>query len=333
MLIKDAELRELFKAECEEHLLELDHGLLRLEKNPGGHAASLPGQIGAGVVMKGPALSIAMVTRNRPDSLNRSLESVRAQSVQPAEIIVSDDVYVALTREVALKWKCRHVRGPRRGLYANRNQAALHCTSSHIRTMDDDHRLPAGHLEGCLAAVEEDPEAFWSTGEDGMVNGVYAGSAFTASELGRGGVGYIPRNPNDTWAYADGSTLYPRSVVDRGLRMVEEFGYGSWYLEYGAYLYAHGYRGRCIQGTRVEHWGEARMSMGVDLLEKDLQSRLYASVVFSLYFKPSLFQSIAQLKFWLGEAGLRRLNEVRPKVEKRWGPLKRSARMRGNGGV
>ncbi|MBM3855456.1 MAG: hybrid sensor histidine kinase/response regulator, partial [Verrucomicrobia bacterium] len=34
-LIPDAELRDLFQAECEEHLQELDRGLLHLEKSPG----------------------------------------------------------------------------------------------------------------------------------------------------------------------------------------------------------------------------------------------------------------------------------------------------------
>jgi glycosyltransferase involved in cell wall biosynthesis len=270
-------------------------------------------------------LSIALVTRNRPESLELCLESVRAQSVQPSEIVVSDDSdddQMALTRQVAEKFGCRHARGPRRGLYANRNHAAVQCHSSHIRTMDDDHRLPPDHLELCLRSIEEDPEAFWSTGEDGTVQGVFAGSSATALALGRGGVGYPPKNPDDTWAYADGSTIYPRSVVDRGLRMVEELGYGSWYLEYGAYLYAHGYRGRCVPGARVEHHAEARMSLGHDLAEQDLQSRLYASLVFSIYFRPSLMQSLGQLRFWLGEGGLRRLEKIWPKVVQRWGLLR-----------
>ena len=34
-MIEDKELRDLFKIESEEHLLRLNDGLLRLEKNPG----------------------------------------------------------------------------------------------------------------------------------------------------------------------------------------------------------------------------------------------------------------------------------------------------------
>ena len=36
-------------------------------------------------------LSVALVTRNRPASLERTLKSLRAQSVQPWNVIISDD--------------------------------------------------------------------------------------------------------------------------------------------------------------------------------------------------------------------------------------------------
>jgi len=36
-------------------------------------------------------LSVALVTRNRPESLDRCLASLRAQDTQPFEIAVSDD--------------------------------------------------------------------------------------------------------------------------------------------------------------------------------------------------------------------------------------------------
>ena len=36
-------------------------------------------------------LSVALLTRNRPESLRRCLASLRAQDCQPSEIIVSDD--------------------------------------------------------------------------------------------------------------------------------------------------------------------------------------------------------------------------------------------------
>src|SRR5215831_14404511 len=120
------------------------------------------------------SLSVAVIARNRPESLQRALASLRDQDAQPFEIIVSDDSddqFVSEIQRIAQKFDCRYVRGPRRGLYANRNFAALHCSGTHIRTMDDDHFLPSNHLAQCLRAVGQDPAAIWTTGEKGFVDG------------------------------------------------------------------------------------------------------------------------------------------------------------------
>jgi glycosyltransferase involved in cell wall biosynthesis len=71
-------------------------------------------------------LSVALVTRNRPGSPERAIASLRAQDEQPFEIVVSDDSDEEFTSEIetiAQKFGCRYFRGPRRGLYANRNFA------------------------------------------------------------------------------------------------------------------------------------------------------------------------------------------------------------------
>lgn len=90
-------------------------------------------------------ISVALVTRNRPESLRRCLTSLRAQDVQPWEVVISDDSddhesALALAKEFGV----RHVLGPKRGLYGNRNSSALACEGTHIRTMDDDHTFPPG---------------------------------------------------------------------------------------------------------------------------------------------------------------------------------------------
>src|SRR6516225_7228710 len=110
------------------------------------------------------SLSIALVTRNRPGSLERALLSLRDQDEQPFEVVVSDDSdheFVSEIKMIAQKFDCRYVRGPHRGLYANRNFAALNCRGTHIRTMDDDHVLPKNHFAECLAAVRQEPDAIW----------------------------------------------------------------------------------------------------------------------------------------------------------------------------
>src|SRR6516162_11880920 len=228
-------------------------------------------------------LSVALVTCNRPVSLERALVSLRAQSVQPFEVIVSDDSAAELVepaRVVAKKYGCIYCAGPRRGLYANRNFAARQCRGSHIRTMDDDHVLPREHFSQCLEAVKSDLYAIWTTGEMGFLNGKSVGIAQTATQLGPAGVGEAIVCPDDNWGIADGSTIYPREVYDRGFRMVEDFGFGSSYLEFGAFLYSRGWKCRCIPQAFVEHYA-------ISLGRPDLLSLRFASICFNLYFQPS----------------------------------------------
>jgi len=130
------------------------------------------------------SLSIALVTRNRPESLERTLVSLRAQEPHPFEVVISDDSgseRAEATKKIANRFECVYSRGPQRGLYANRNAAFLRCRGTHVRTMDDDHILPPGHLSACVSAVQSDPTAIWTTGEHGFVAGHPVAPAATAS--------------------------------------------------------------------------------------------------------------------------------------------------------
>jgi len=227
-------------------------------------------------------VSVALVTRDRPESLRRCLESLRVQDVQPHEVVVSDDSDdPSPAAAIAGQFGAVHIVGPRRGLYANRNVAALACAGTHIRTMDDDHTFPAGHFARCLAALERDPQAVWACDETSYLDGHLYARAQAATQLHPSGVGGPVADPDDNWAVADGATIYPRAVFDRGLRMVEDYGYGSSYLEFGAYLYQHGFRSRLLRDTCIEHHAEpATLSRG------DLRGRLFASLCFNLHFRP-----------------------------------------------
>ena len=230
-------------------------------------------------------LSVALVTRNRPESLQRCLASLRAQDSQPFEVVVSDDSdpsSAPATREIARRFGCRYVPGPRRGLYANRNAAALQCVGTHVRTMDDDHTFPSGHFSLCQAALQRDPCAIWTTGETCYIDGQLYVQTATALQLHPSGVGTPVSDPDDNWAIADGSTIYPREIFTRGLRMVEAFGFGSSYLEFGAYLYRRGYRSRCLPGAKVEHHADLNT-----VRRSSHEACLYASLCYTLYFKPS----------------------------------------------
>ena len=269
-------------------------------------------------------LSVALVTRNRPGALVRSLESLRAQSVQPYEVVVSDDStpeFAAETARIAERFGCRYVEGPKRGLYANRNAAALQCCGTHLRTMDDDHTFPPGHFELCLAAMEKDPGAVWTTGESCYVDGRLHGRFETASQLTPAGVGGPVRDPDDNWAVADGSTIYPIEIFGRGLRMLETFGYGSSYLEFGAFLYRHGYRSRCVAGALVDHHAD-RATVG----RNNLESCLFASLCHNLYFERNLFLAgkyLAAYAVFRRPSLLAGLPPLFKQARARWGGLRR----------
>lgn len=257
-------------------------------------------------------LSVALVTRNRPEQLDLSIKSLRAQSVQPFEVIVSDDSdpeRASQTQMVAAVYDCMYVQGPRRGLYANRNFVAQRCSGTHIRTMDDDHILPAGHLEDCIVAVEMDPGAIWTTGEMGYLKDQFVGVAKTAAQLGPSGYAQAITDPDDNWAIADGSTIYPKEVFDSGLRMIEYFGFGAAYLEFGAFIYRLGWKSRCIPQAYIEH-------RAVSLSPPNWASHRFASICFNLYFRPDirhLFRyTVPDWRCWS------RLPELFKLARKRW---------------
>jgi glycosyltransferase involved in cell wall biosynthesis len=262
-------------------------------------------------------LSVALVTRDRPELLNNCLASLRAQSVQPYEVIVSDDSspeHAHATRAVTERHGRAYHFGPHRGLYANRNFVAGRCNGSHIRTMDDDHILPPGHLSDCLRAVQGDPSAIWTTGEIGYLHDRLVDVAEVANQLGPSGVGERITDPNDNWGISDGSTIYPREVFDRGFRMLEEFGFGSSYLEFGAYLYVNGWISRCVPDVKVEHHASMRKS-------GDPLSIMFASLCYNFYFHPN-FSRLGRflLPYWQQSFALPELFRI---AHRRWGRIHR----------
>lgn len=235
-------------------------------------------------------LSVALVTRNRPDSLARTLRSLRAQDVQPWEVIVSDDSTEERAEEVTgvvQAFKCRYVRGPQRGLYANRNHAAGLCTGTHIRTMDDDHEFPPRHFEQCIAALELDRESIWIIGEYFPTSPERTAPPACPGQLHPRGFSSRPADSQHCWAIADGAAIYPRSVFDRGIRYVQSFTFGDVYLEFGSRLYWLGYRIRQLLSTHVLHHYDPTARSFHDP-ENELASRFFAMMCHSFRYQPTL---------------------------------------------
>ena len=256
-------------------------------------------------------LSVALVTRNRPDSLRRTLSSLRDQDVQPWEVVVSDDsddAQAAATEAVVCDFGCRYIRGPRRGLYANRNHVALACRGTHIRTMDDDHEFPPGHIEACVAAAESDPASIWVIGEYPVMEEGVARDYETIrpliivgeygpdnvpdvptqcpGQLNAWGISEAPADPQQCWAISDGASVYPRDIFERNIRYMDQYPFGASYLEFGSRLYWLGYRMRHMASTYVVHHYHP-LTRSYLSLDVDLSSRTFSMLCHSFIYQPS----------------------------------------------
>jgi glycosyltransferase involved in cell wall biosynthesis len=235
-----------------------------------------------------PRISVALVTRNRTDSLLRTLRSLIQQDVQPSEVIVSDDSDEGVAEEVKAiveRHGFRYIRGPRRGLYANRNHAASACTGTHIRTMDDDHEFPARHFHFCAEALQMDPAAVWIIGE--FLPDEMPGAPRCPGQLHSRGFSTGPTDPDDCWGISDGASLYPINVFQRGIQYAEYFKFGAAYLEFGSRLRFMGYRIRFLPSTYVIHHYDSNIRSFMDS-ENDRASRFFASICHSYIYQPSI---------------------------------------------
>ncbi len=259
-------------------------------------------------------MSVAVVTRNRPESLHRCLASLRDQDAKPFETLISDDSDdPSVAAAIAAEFGARHTIGPRRGLYANRNAAAMACTGTHVRTMDDDHTLPTGHFRLCLDALARDPRAVWTCGERSFLGGKQHAFTARAAQLHPSGAACAVEDPDDNWAIADGATIYPSAIFASGLRLIEEFGYGSSYLEFGALLHSRGWRSRCLEGAFVEHYDTIDSQN-----RRSPLSCLYASLCFNLHFRPNLARAVRHAAPHVAHA--RKLPRLLRLARARWKP-------------
>lgn len=236
-------------------------------------------------------MSIACVTRDRPDSLHRTLSAVRAQDGGVSEIVVSDDstqpANCAKVERIVNDLGCRYLTGPRRGLYANRNAAACACTGSHVRTMDDDHEFPPGHFEVCAAAIRGRPDAIWVIGEVWPETPGRSSVHWRPGQLDARGYSRPATRGRASWAMSDGASILPRTVFDAGHRMIEDFKFGASYLEWGSRMHWLGYLIYELDSTHVIHHFDPDNRSYSDP-EEELAARLFAAVMHSGVYQPYL---------------------------------------------
>jgi LmbE family N-acetylglucosaminyl deacetylase/glycosyltransferase involved in cell wall biosynthesis len=133
----------------------------------------------------GPApVSIVVRTRNRPALLREALESLRAQTVRPAQVVVVNDGG-ASPREVTDAFRDSFdlvLEDPkqRRGRSAAANRGVTLCKEPLVAFLDDDDRAFPDHVDRLVAAHREGPEPV-----------VYSDAVTVV--YGRGEAGWEPR--------------------------------------------------------------------------------------------------------------------------------------------
>jgi glycosyltransferase involved in cell wall biosynthesis len=202
-------------------------------------------------------ISVALVTRNRPESLRRTLTSLRQQEFSFYEIIISDDSdneeLAKLNCLLASEFNCFYFRGPQNGLYANRNFVAKMCKGTHIRTMDDDHEFPSDHFLRCREAISRDPHAIWTIGEYYPYDQHRPLPAPVPGQLHPRGYSYPPKKMDSYFGISCGASIYPKTIIDKKMLNSEAYLFGILYLEYGAKLVSAGCKIKYIDNTYVIH--------------------------------------------------------------------------------
>jgi glycosyltransferase involved in cell wall biosynthesis len=236
-------------------------------------------------------ISVALVTRNRIAYLKGFLASIRQQSVQPHEIIVSDDSdreAQAAVYAIAAQFDAIYIKGPQRGLYANRNNAALSCTGTHVLSADDDHTHPPGFMARISRLAQIDPQRVWVVSERNPLHPTQGHQC--PAELRRDGSVGAPSDPTDCRAIADGATLYPAAIFSCGLRYDDKYPFGQlWYL-WGVLLAARGWRITYDDQTYVWHDTNSSSDRAFDVgfLRSQLACASYVSLTHALWIEPGV---------------------------------------------
>ncbi|MGE5944865.1 MAG: glycosyltransferase family 2 protein [Flavobacteriales bacterium] len=250
-------------------------------------------------------LSIAIVTRHRPESLERTLKSLVSQEVTPFEILISDDSkledMISANKRLAQIYGCHYYTGPGKGLYANRNFIAKQCKGTHFRSMDDDHEFPENHIKDCMEAIQLDDKAIWVIGEYYPWDKERPIPSPAPGQLHPRGFSYAPSQNDEYFAISCGATIYPISVVEQNILNSEAYQFGKLYLEYGLRLKAKGYNIKHLSSTYVIHHIDENKGTSIATaadkhsLNISNGAKIYAMLMLSFKYKKTLKNQLLTL--------------------------------------
>jgi GT2 family glycosyltransferase len=138
--------------------------------------------------MTGPAITVVVPTKDRPEALGRCLAALAAQSLPPAEVVVVDDRSadaraVARMAATAGRGRVRLVTGQGRGPAAARNLGVRTASAPVVAFTDDDCRPDPGWLAAIAAALDGDGAGGAAVVAGPTVVGEPASSATRAAQV------------------------------------------------------------------------------------------------------------------------------------------------------
>jgi glycosyltransferase involved in cell wall biosynthesis len=169
-------------------------------------------------------VAVCICTRNRPEDLRKALASAAASRLAPHQIIVSDDSdeeQAAATKSVCAEFSdVTYVRGPKRGLAANRNCCLdnLLPEIEAVSFIDDDAAFTPEFLSVASETLAAAGPKWIVTGRE-CKNG---------EEVSPGNVSFwghqrlLARNADDCHAIVINATLFPRDLFRRHINSAGE---------------------------------------------------------------------------------------------------------------
>jgi glycosyltransferase involved in cell wall biosynthesis len=158
-------------------------------------------------------VAVVITTYNHAHFLPAAIESVLAQTEEPAEIVVIDDGSDDHPEEVTARYPgVRIVRQPNAGLAAARNRGLRETSAPFVLFLDADDQLRPRAIESGLASLAEDASAAFTYGAHAIV------------QAASGTVIEIPFRPVPKRAFADflrhnpvkmhGTVIYRRDAIE-----------------------------------------------------------------------------------------------------------------------
>jgi len=199
-------------------------------------------------------LTICICTRNRPADLQLALESVAAAWPAVAAVVVADDSTDDRTADLVANQHphVSYVRGPLRGLGANRNAAISRVWTSHLAFIDDDARLDPKFVliwREALAALPSQRQRVILTGAERKADSIIQPKAPTF--LGHQSRSYRFGEP--LYTVVINATVFPSDLFDE-IRFDECLVYGSDEIDIAMQAVAHGYHILWTPGLVNDHF-------------------------------------------------------------------------------